>query len=34
VVAFCRSLGGDVRFDESYLEGDCTVVVRRPGFTE
>ena len=34
VIAFCRSLGGDVWFDESYLEGDCTVAVRRPGLTE
>jgi SAM-dependent methyltransferase len=29
VVAFCRSLGGEVHFDESYLEGDCTVAVRK-----
>lgn len=29
VVAFCRSLGGETRFDESYLEGDCTVAVRK-----
>jgi SAM-dependent methyltransferase len=31
VLAFCRSLGGEPRFDEGYLEGDCTVAVRRPG---
>ncbi|HSF41218.1 MAG TPA: class I SAM-dependent methyltransferase [Thermoanaerobaculia bacterium] len=31
VLAFCRSLGGEPRFDESYLEGDCTIAVRRPG---
>lgn len=31
VLAFCRSLGGDPRFDESYLEGDCTIAVRKPG---
>lgn len=34
VLAFCRSLGGDPRFDESYLPGDCTVAVwkgREPG---
>jgi SAM-dependent methyltransferase len=30
VLAFCRSLGGEPSFDESYLEGDCTVAVRRP----
>jgi SAM-dependent methyltransferase len=30
VLAFCRSLGGEPRFDEGYLEGDCTVVVARP----
>jgi SAM-dependent methyltransferase len=31
VLAFCRSLGGEPRFDESYLEGDCTIAVRKPG---
>jgi SAM-dependent methyltransferase len=31
VLAFCRSLGGEPRFDGSYLEGDCTVAVIRPG---
>lgn len=31
VLAFCRSLGGEPRFDDSYLEGDCTVAVPRPG---
>ena len=31
VLAFCRSLGGEPRFDESYLDGDCTVAVRKPG---
>jgi SAM-dependent methyltransferase len=31
VLAFCQSLGGEPTFDESYLEGDCTVAVRRPG---
>jgi SAM-dependent methyltransferase len=30
VLAFCRSLGGVPRYDESYLEGDCTVAVRKP----
>lgn len=30
VLAFCRSLGGEPRFDESYLDGDCTVAVRKP----
>ena len=29
VLAFCRELSGEVRFDEEYLEGDCTVAVRR-----
>jgi SAM-dependent methyltransferase len=29
VLAFCRSLGGEPRFDESYLEGDCTIAVTR-----
>lgn len=29
VLAFCRSLGGEARFDESYLEGDCTIAVRK-----
>jgi SAM-dependent methyltransferase len=31
VLAFCRSLGGEVGCDDSYLDGDCTVAVRRPG---
>ena len=30
VLAFCRSLGGEPRFEEGYLEGDCTVVVGKP----
>jgi SAM-dependent methyltransferase len=30
VLAFCRSLGGEPSFDDGYMEGDCTVVVRRP----
>lgn len=30
VLAFCRSLGGETRFDEGYLEGDCTVAARKP----
>ena len=34
VLAFCRSLGGEPRFDESYLEGDCTIAVWRPGAPE
>ncbi|MBW8878654.1 MAG: class I SAM-dependent methyltransferase [Acidobacteria bacterium] len=34
VLAFCRSLGGEPRFDDSYLEGDCTIVVTRPGGEE
>jgi SAM-dependent methyltransferase len=29
VLAFCRALGGQPRFDESYLEGDCTIAVRK-----
>ena len=31
VLAFCRDLGGEPRFDESYLEGDCTIAVQKPG---
>jgi len=31
VIAFCRALGGEPSFDDSYLGGDCTVAVRRPG---
>jgi SAM-dependent methyltransferase len=31
VLAFCRSLGGEPQFDESYLEGDCTIAVLKPG---
>lgn len=31
VLDFCSSLGGKASFDESYLEGDCTVAVRKPG---
>lgn len=31
VLAFCRSLAGEPRLDESYLEGDCTIAVRKPG---
>jgi SAM-dependent methyltransferase len=27
VLSFCRSLGGEPRFEEGYLEGDCTVVM-------
>jgi len=34
VLAFCRSLGGEPRFDESYLEGDCTIAVRKPDAEE
>jgi SAM-dependent methyltransferase len=30
VLAFCRSLGGEPRCDESYLRGDCTVAVEKP----
>lgn len=30
VLAFCKSLGGEPCFDESYLDGDCTVAVRKP----
>jgi SAM-dependent methyltransferase len=30
VLKFCRSLGGEPRFEEGYLEGDCTVAVRKP----
>ncbi len=30
VLAFCRSLGGEPSFDESYLEGDCTIAVQKP----
>jgi len=29
VVAFCRALGGEPGYDDSYLEGDCTIAVRR-----
>jgi len=31
VLDFCRSLGGEPRFDESYLEGDCTIAMTREG---
>jgi SAM-dependent methyltransferase len=31
VLSFCRSLGGQPRFEEGYLEGDCTVAMARPG---
>ncbi|HEY3567965.1 MAG TPA: methyltransferase domain-containing protein [Thermoanaerobaculia bacterium] len=31
VLAFCRSLGGEPRFDEGYLPGDCTIAMTRPG---
>lgn len=31
VLAFCRKLGGETRFDESYLDGDCTIAVRKLG---
>jgi SAM-dependent methyltransferase len=34
VLDFCRSLGGEPRCDESYLEGDCTIAVARPGGSE
>ena len=35
VLDFCQSLGGEPRFDESYLEGDCTIAVaRKPGVGE
>ena len=30
VLTFCRSLGGEPSFDESYLDGDCTIAVRKP----
>lgn len=30
VLAFCRGLGGEVHVDASYLNGDCTIAVRRP----
>ena len=30
VLAFCRSLGGEPRCDDSYLEGDCTIAVQKP----
>ena len=30
VLSFCRSLGGQPRFEEGYLEGDCTVAMTRP----
>jgi SAM-dependent methyltransferase len=29
VMEFCRDLGGEPRSDTSYLDGDCTVSVRR-----
>ncbi|HYX25225.1 MAG TPA: methyltransferase domain-containing protein [Thermoanaerobaculia bacterium] len=31
VLAVCRSLGGEPHFDASYMTGDCTIVVRKPG---
>ncbi|HEY4572325.1 MAG TPA: methyltransferase domain-containing protein [Thermoanaerobaculia bacterium] len=31
VLDFCRSLGGEPRSDESYLDGDCTIAMTRPG---
>jgi SAM-dependent methyltransferase len=31
VLAYCRSLGGEPGFDESYIPGDCTIAVRKPG---
>jgi SAM-dependent methyltransferase len=31
VLNFCRSLGGEPRFDGSYLEGDCTIAMARSG---
>ncbi|HEX3553854.1 MAG TPA: class I SAM-dependent methyltransferase [Thermoanaerobaculia bacterium] len=34
VLACCRSLGGEPVCDESYMHGDCTVVVRKPGGAE
>jgi SAM-dependent methyltransferase len=34
VLEFCRSLGGEPTFEEGYLEGDCTIAVRRPGEAE
>jgi len=34
VLAFCRSLGGEVSFDDSYLDGDCTVAVRKPSVAD
>jgi SAM-dependent methyltransferase len=30
VLAFCRGLGGEPRFDASYLDGDCTIALRKP----
>jgi SAM-dependent methyltransferase len=31
VLDFCRSLGGEPRFADGYLIGDCTVAVKKPG---
>jgi SAM-dependent methyltransferase len=31
VLDFCRSLGGEPRFEAGYLIGDCTVAVKKPG---
>src|ERR1700681_1934148 len=31
VLAFCRSLGGQPRFEDGYLIGDCTIAVKKRG---
>src|SRR5436305_3324247 len=31
VLACCRALEGEPRVDESYMNGDCTIAVRKPG---
>ncbi len=34
VLEFCRSLGGEPRFETGYLIGDCTIAVRKPAAKE
>ncbi|MFY9820752.1 MAG: methyltransferase domain-containing protein [Thermoanaerobaculia bacterium] len=34
VLDFCRSLGGEPRFECGYLTGDCTIAVKKPGGAE
>jgi hypothetical protein len=30
VIKFCRALGGDITRHEGYIEGDCTIAVKKP----